>query len=155
MERERRHPHDDRRREGGHAEPQATPPHALLALQRSAGNRAVAGMLSRDKDAEDDRPTSITLGMGRLGVIPLDSTHFDRDHELGVAFVTSPIAPQFMGAAAKGEKFDTVWLSSPAMRSTMTDVYISRVTESGNTGGRRPLISATLNFAEIKHEPRT
>jgi hypothetical protein len=51
------------------------PAAAMLALRRSAGNRAVSGMLARDKDekAPDDTATATntTSQLGDLGVIPL------------------------------------------------------------------------------------
>ena len=147
---------DEPRRERGEPEgPRVpAPAEALLQLQRHAGNRAVAGMLARDPVPATRQATSVTMGMGDLGVIPLDSFHLEQARkEMQVSFGWSPIVPRFMNAAGRGEPFALVWISSPAMRTEMTAVYIGTVTTSGGEDPEDQIVSATLSFESIETKP--
>jgi hypothetical protein len=153
---------DDRRRDA--AEPRKRPAEPapadnILALQRIAGNRAVSGLLARDgnknepKD-EEEKGSTQTLGLGdEFGVIPLESANWElKRSELTVLFVENPLVSKLMEAHAKGKNFASVFLSTQRTMSRMASVYLSGVNTS-NDPGRRRLVTMTLNFKEVTHEP--
>lgn len=132
----------------------------MLALQRAAGNRAVSELLARDakKDMKDEpkveeRASTMTLGLGDLGVIPLDSVSSSSGTEIGVVFVNNPLIPKLLEAAAKGTKFPSAFLSTMGMMAKMTDVYISNLQLSGSAGGGLEFASMTLSFKTMVPEP--
>jgi hypothetical protein len=140
---------DDRRRDRDGERPPAPPPaDALLALQRGAGNRAVTGMLARDKDkAPEDTATSTTAQLGDIGVIPLDSASWDMPaKEVRIAFIGGRIGAKVMQASAEGKPLDPSWVSSPAAKSTLTGAIIS----SAQVDGDR--IYAGVSFEKVDHE---
>jgi hypothetical protein len=156
--REYKHPDDALRRERAarRAEPAQAPADAMLALQRSAGNRAVSGMLARDKAGEkapEDTATSTTTQLGDLGVIPLDSASWDANgKEVHIIFGQGPIVSAFMNAFAKGRPLDPAWVSSPVAKSTMTGALIASANVSGESEGKAGLVSATINFEKVEHD---
>jgi hypothetical protein len=152
---------DDRRRHAAEPRKRPTEPapaDSILALQRSAGNRAVSGILARDgtKDEpkKEERGSTMTLGLGDLGVIPLESASWrEKESELDVTFVNSPLASKLQEAAAKGKPFPSVFLSTWTMMSKMADVYISNFQLPTSGGEEQPIMVLSLNFKEVAHEP--
>jgi hypothetical protein len=143
-----------RRREERRADAAAAPADAVLALQRSAGNHAVAGMLARDKD---DKPppdaTSVTSQLGDLGVIPLDSASWDSDGKnVQIMFADGPLTTRVMDAMVKARPLDPAWISTPAMKSTMTGALIATAQASGPGGGHGGSVQATINFEKVDHD---
>ena len=128
----------------------------MLALQRSAGNRAVSGMLARDKTGEkapEDTATSVTTQLGDLGVIPLDSASWDANgKEVHIIFGQGPIVTAFMQAFTAGRPLNPAWVSSPVAKSTLTGALISSAHVSGESGGKSGLVSATINFEKVEHD---
>jgi hypothetical protein len=62
--------HEPRRREERPESTERPPPaHDVLALQRSAGNRAVSALLAREPKPEE--PPAATAALSKIGVIPL------------------------------------------------------------------------------------
>jgi hypothetical protein len=49
----------------------------VLALQRSAGNQAVSGMLARTPDTKEKAATGPTAKVGDIGTIPIESVNLD------------------------------------------------------------------------------
>jgi hypothetical protein len=131
------------------------PADALLDLQRSAGNHAVAGLLARDKDpkAPDDNATSITSQLGDLGVVPLDAANWDANgKDVHIVFGQGPIATRFMQAFTRGRPLDPAWVSTPAAKSTMTGALIAEAHLSESSGGKDGLVNATINFEKVEHD---
>lgn len=148
-ERERREAQDEAQRRGRRSDPAEAPPtDAVLALQRTAGNRAVTGMLARDK-APQDTATSTTSQLGDLGVVPLDAASWDANgKEVHIVFGQSEIVTKFMHAYTEGRALDPAWISSPVAKSTLTGALISQAQLSERTG----LVSASLNFEKVEHD---
>ena len=150
----RRHAAEDRERP-----PEPAPVASVLALQRAAGNRAVSGILARDgkKDQpkEEERGSTMTLGLGDFGVIPLESAAWRlKESELDVTMVESPLASKLQQAAATGRSFPSVFLSTWTMMSKMTEVYVSNFQLLASSGGEEQSIMVlSLNFKEVVHEP--
>lgn len=152
---------DDRRRHA--AEPrkrpaEPAPADSILALQRAAGNRAVSGLLARDgtkDEPKEERGSTMTLGMGDLGVIPLESASWrQKESELDVQFVSNPLVVKLNESSVMGKRFSKVFLSTWTMMSKMDDVYISSFQMPAPTGGQRDqLVVMTVNFTEVVHEP--
>ena len=77
--------HDDAARDrrsgsGGEREAPRAPqtvPDQVLALQRSAGNQAVSGMLARTPDTKEKAATGPTAEVGEIGTIPIESVNLD------------------------------------------------------------------------------
>lgn len=129
----------------------------MLALQRSAGNRAVSGILARDGKDEpkkEERGSTMTLGLGDLGVIPLESASWRQpESELDVSMVNNPLASKLQEASATGKHFASVFLSTWTMMSKMADVYITNFQLPTTSGGDDGIIVLSLNFKEVVHEP--
>jgi hypothetical protein len=148
----REHATPEEQRERRARRPAAAPPHPLLELQRTAGNRAVAGMLARQPQAEPaEAPAKgggYTLELGDLGTIPVIALSWEqRRNEVVITSPTGDYLPRLMQAAAQGRPFPVVVLAAPGVRSTMREVIISSVqTGSGE------VVTFTLNFKEIEHE---
>lgn len=152
------HPEDSAERERARrrSDAAAAPGDAVLALQRSAGNHAVAGLLARDKTdaAPEDSATSVTSQLGDLGVIPLDFANWDSNgKDVHIAFADGPITTQFMEAFTKGHALAPAWVSSPVAKSTLTGALIGSAQITGPSGGRRNgLVQATINFEKVDHD---
>jgi hypothetical protein len=164
---------DERRR----AEPE--PSAGVLELQRAIGNRAVTSLLARQppqsptappapQPVDHDRAATVTCGLGDdIGVIPVDSFSWGEGgspgsgvgpgkaevHEVSIVFVPNPAAPMIAEAAAKGTPIPSAFLSTTGMTATMSDVLLSRYSESGDTGSGGAVITVTLNFKDIEFKP--
>ena len=165
----RRHEHDQRRTEPATTRPreaEAQPADALLALQRSAGNRAVTGLLARQPSPTDSKPkpkqeraATSTLGLGdEIGVIPLDSASLgqaDRDgqvHDLNVTFVSNPALPMIQKAMLSGRPIPEGFYSSTSMKLQLKSIVITSMTTSDDHEGAQ-IISLSINFTSIEMEP--
>jgi hypothetical protein len=157
--REHRHPDEDRRREraGQPAGAAPAPADALLSLQRAAGNRAVAGMLARDKDDKDNKApeataTNTTTELGDLGVIALDSARWDANgKDVHIVFAQSSLDAKVMQAVADGRVLKPAWISSPAAKSTLTGAMIATARLAGESTGAG-FVYATVNFETVDHD---
>src|SRR5215213_9029496 len=71
----------DRRSDPGGEHPARREPRSaaeqVLALQRSAGNQAVSGMLARAPDTKEKAATGPTAKVGEIGTIPIESVNLD------------------------------------------------------------------------------
>lgn len=150
---------EERRRDPAKPAAARTPtaPEALIALQRQAGNRAVAGLLARDPTAgpaaEPAKGSALTLDMGEpIGSVPVLSASWARAGQ-GELVITCPMgdyAAKIMEAAAKGKVIAVVVLASPTVRSTMYEVVVSSYQVAGRDGASD--VSFTLNFSKAEHE---
>ena len=141
------------------AEPR--PAEALLALQRSAGNRAVAGMLARQPQPaptapkagpEQKKGATMTVGLGDELVIPVDSMQWKKETELAVVFEsTNPAVSDLHRAHLGGKHFETGFASTYALMSRLTDVIISGFTFSDT--GPDQMVSMELEAKSVDHQP--
>ena len=147
------------------AEPQ--PVDTLLALQRSAGNRAVSAMLARQPAPADSeakpkqaRAATSTLGLGEeLGVIPLDTATWGqadekgRLHELHVSFVHNPAVPALAEAMMKGKSIPEGFYSSRGGKITLSSIVITSLTYSQDLESGELMVSMSVNFTAAQAEP--
>jgi hypothetical protein len=156
---------DERRRreaEGETRAPEPVPPDSLLGLQRSAGNRAVSAMLSRQpggtagaeaEPMKEEKGATATLGLGEDQVIPIESYAWDfKASEVGVSFLVNPAASEIAEAAASGRPFATGFVSTYKMMSRMTDIVLTSY-QMSEGGGGAPMITIRVNFKDVTHEP--
>jgi hypothetical protein len=159
----RPHEHDQRRTDPATARPREPEPPAaeatVLALQRSAGNRAVSGLLARQPSPSRQKAATSTLGLGEvIGVIPLDSASIgeaDRDgtiHDLRVTFTGNPMVPKLSEMYAKGTPVDEGFYSSVGMKLTLKGIVITAMTVAEDHEGGGEIVSLSLNCASIEHE---
>ena len=159
-----RHDREQRRNDPAAAsprEPEPLPAEAtVLALQRTAGNRAVSSLLARQPGPGQRKPSTSTLGLGEdIGVIPLESANVgraDQDgnlHEITVIFVGNDLVPKLNEMFLKGTPVEEGFYSSAAMKLNLKGIMISgmTVTEDREHGGE--IVSLTLNCTSIQHEP--
>ena len=146
------------------AEPQ--PPHAVLALQRAAGNRAVSALLARQPTPTDSgakpkqsRAATSTVGLGEeIGVIPLDSASLgqaDRDgtvHDLHVTFVNNEAVPKIHEAMLKSKPIPEGFYSSTSMKLVLHSIVITSMTFSDDHEGGQ-IVSLSLNFTASEFQP--
>ena len=141
------------------AEPQ--PADTLLALQRSAGNRAVSAILSRQPlpaptapkaGPEQKKGATMTVGLGDEFVIPVDSMQWKKETELAVVFEgTNPAASDLYRAHLAGKHFETGFASTYALMSRLTDVMISGFMFSDT--GPDQVVSLELEAKSVEHQP--
>ena len=165
----RRHDPHPRRGEDAAAVPrdaETLPAEAsILELQRSAGNRAVSTLLSRQPAPADsrrppapERAATMTLGLGDdIGVIPLDSASWGESrkgtvHELFVTFADNPATPLIQQAAAQGKPIPSGFFSTSGAMSTFTDAVLTAMSMT-DAGGEGAMITLTVNFETIEHKP--
>ena len=159
----RRHEHDQRPTEPAPARPreaEAQPADALLALQRSAGNRAVSSLLARQPvptapktGPETKKAATMTVGLGEEFVIPVDSMQWDGKTKVTVIFDTNPATSDLFGAYTDGKRFDTGFASTYSLMSRLTEVFISNMSFSGPGGPDEPLTVMTLEAKTVDHQP--
>jgi hypothetical protein len=141
------------------AEPQ--PVEALLALQTSAGNHAVTGMLARQpvptapKPADTKKAATMTVGLGDEFVIPVDSMQWESETEVGVSFGSdNPATSALMHANASGKQFDTGFASTRALMSRLTDVVVSEFRIAVATGDAAEDVAwMRLAAKAVDHQP--
>jgi hypothetical protein len=137
---------------------------SVLALQRAAGNRAVSALLSRQPDTgggagtavpvNEERGSSVTVGLGDGIVIPLESYNWDlKASDLSIMFIDNPATTHLAQANIQGKHFATGFLSTVAMKSEMTDILVSSISYSQGDGSARPLVTVVLNFKTAEHNP--
>lgn len=178
----KRSPEPDRRREARRPqEPPEREPEPvaaeLLALQRSAGNRAVAAMLARDAKAppkpkdKDKAPPARAAGpritIAGVGEIPLESfqwgTHRgaggDQQQQVTEMVLTSKVGPHstdLWRSMSHGEAHDAeiVYPSKDGeLRITLKGAIVSSYTLSGD--GEDALEGWSLNFTGVEfHTPK-
>lgn len=156
------HPRDDAEREPRPPEPAAEA--SVLAFQRAAGNRAVSALLSRQPQdggvagtavpLNEERGTSVTVGLGDGIVIPLESYSWDlKGSELHIMFIDNPATTNLARANVQGTPFATGFLSTLGLKSDMTDVLVSSLSISEANGSAKALVSVVLNFKTVEHNP--
>jgi hypothetical protein len=154
-----REPDERRRRDSAAAPPRTPEPlESVLALQRSAGNRAVTSMLAREPTETEALPLSqtkgatATVGFGDDQVIPIDgyTWYLDRN-EVGIYFGSAAMSPELTAAAHQGKNFPKAFLSTTKMMARMTDVLITAYSTGGGSDGEA-MTTLTLNFKSVKHE---
>jgi hypothetical protein len=116
----------------------------VLALQRSAGNRAVGSLLAREPDTEekgdggqaDDKvPEGSAQGTVRfpdpIGSIPIESLQIKGDREVAIVVPMGPWAPKLVEYGQNGTFIATVVLKAAGFTITMQKVVIASVQQSG------------------------
>jgi type VI secretion system secreted protein Hcp len=153
--------------------PRRGPRNGVLALQRSAGNRAVGAILARQpgavEEAKDER-TRTSLVMPRIGTIDLESFTWGRQTppqgggpgkasftEIQVTSKVGEHSPELQRATADGRYFKQVEIfhynaSGAGVRIKLTDVMITSYSLGGSSGDRLPVESWTLSFAAAEHK---
>ena len=135
----------------------------VLALQRSAGNRAVAARLlvARDGTVPVDAGTkSATLSLDDLGAFEIEGFRWgtgapgarDDVHEVVVTARIGKLgkrASTLKKAAVDGRRFDHADLVQGAVVIHLRDVYISGY-ETGS-GSDDAIVTFTLNFGSIHY----
>jgi hypothetical protein len=149
--------HLPREREEEPLPPEQGPAVDLLQLQRSAGNRAVAAMLSRQPTEE--KAATMTAGLGDdIGVIPLDSFSWGSTgnpgstgaighqevHEVSISFSHNPASAAIARAVSEGTPIENAFISTSTTTVDFTDVLLTGY-QDGDRGS-----TVTLNFASMK-----
>src|SRR5262245_44763647 len=131
----------------------------LLALQRTAGNRAVGRMLQRQPtgptpfDSKGDDAVSATLIMeDPIGVLPLVSFSRGKESEIHVTVPSTALDGTLMQYSLEGRKFEHVKISTRTFDLELDDVFISSC-DTSRAGSDR-LVNMTLNFGAITFTPR-
>jgi hypothetical protein len=129
-------------REGTEIEPVA---HAVLRLQRSAGNHAVSALLAREPDraaagkkegdagSGDDGPVNTTLTMpDPIGVLPLESFSVDgHAGQIEVTVASTAADAALFQHASSGQMVASATISARGFTLTLTEVLISMIQVSG------------------------
>ena len=150
--------------------PEPSPADALLGLQRSAGNRAVGALLSRQPSptapktppAQEDRAATMTAGLGdNIGVIPIDTFSWGETgltttpvagkssfKEITIGFGPNAAVPAIAQAAVNGEYIGKAFVSTQKMTVDFDDVVLTSYHQNGD-GGPGTTYNVTLNFASM------
>jgi hypothetical protein len=169
--------HDERHPEQSPQEPreiEAEPAERVLALQRSAGNRAVSALLARDgaKPADKAKPepaavTGARVSLPGIGTIPLLSVSLgatpgggaigrgEAERQAREVFVSSKVGEHSAGLmrATLDGKPMAVEVIIPSGKSTVRLKLTGALVSSYNTSGEGPAAIETwaLNFQAIEH----
>ena len=159
----RRHEPADRRdtaRGPSPGEPEPQPADTLLALQRSAGNRAVSAMLARQptptapKAKPDAKAATMTVGLGEEFVIPVDSMSWEGDKAVSVVFDgTNPATPELLRAHQSGKHYETGFASTRALITKLSGVLVTEFRLSGVGDVPNSPVSMKLEAEEADHQP--
>jgi hypothetical protein len=124
----------------------------LLALQRTAGNRAVSRMLAQRQatqaDTKNDAVTATIIMDERIGVLPLLNFAKEKDAEVHVTVPSTDHDADLFRYSAQGKKLDHVKISTQTFQLVLDDVYITSIQSSGS--GPEAYVSMTLSSAETK-----
>jgi hypothetical protein len=136
----------------------------VLALQRSAGNQAVSGMLARAPDTKEKAAAGPTAKVGDIGTIPIDSVSLDvgrlagaggagtkRDEppkELTLTSLIGKHSADLQKAAIDGTAMD-VEIRIPHGKTTVVITVKNAMVSSYNASGERE--SWQLNAQSISH----
>jgi type VI protein secretion system component Hcp len=156
-----------------HEQPQAVPPVAerLLALQRSAGNRAVGAVLARAPDTKEKPKAPAATGYAAtlpgIGTIELQSLSFgsdrtspggggggDRDQsprEMTFSSKVGEHSTKLQQALGDGRAMDVVVTMPGGVKLTLKGAIVSSYS-AGAGGGGDTLETWTLNFVGIEQE---
>ena len=152
--------------------PRRRPRNGVLALQQSAGNRAVGAALARQpgtKEApkEQERHTSHVLlpGIGRIELVSFQwGEHKGRDREDAPAFnelvlttTSGKHSTALMQAAVKGTTFKELEIvhysaSGAGIRLKLTDVMLVSYNVGGGSASDKPVETWTITFGTVKQE---
>ena len=131
----------------------------LLALQRTAGNRAVGRMLQRQPtgptpfDVKKDDAVSATLIMDDpIGVLPLVSFSRGKESEVHVTVPSTVLDSTLLQYSLEGRKFEHVKISTRTFDLELDDVYISSFDTS--RAGPDRLVHMALNHRAMTFTPR-
>ena len=141
----------------------AAPAHPLLALQQSAGNRAVTGMLAREEaKAEQPRHAVEIEGIGRIPVVSFSfgqprnvaGTGGQRgeavQNEVTLQSTQGPHSPRLLTAVDRGTHWDKVVLEGGGARWTFTDAFAASYQAGGRRDEESPTESWTLMAAKME-----
>jgi hypothetical protein len=135
---------------------------AVLGLQHSAGNRAVAALLARQPSpakAAGERGATMTLGLGEdIGVLPLESASWDPSsrsagRDLHVTCVLSAATQKVQEAASKGTTIPEGFFSTTGGKALLKGILITGTTTSEGNQSGRPNVSFSLTFDSVEFEP--
>ena len=161
-----RRPGEEEERLADEPQAPAKPAEQLIALQRSAGNRAVTAMLGREATAEpaDTRRQPARTGryavLEGIGTIPLLSASLDTARmggsgsggrsdkldvkEIHLSSAVGPHSPDLDRAASAGPPMDVEIVLGPKVRLKLKGALISSYSASAEVE------SWSLNFASIR-----
>jgi hypothetical protein len=94
----------------GRRSPSATPLASVLALQRGAGNRAVAGLLARDPKTAEKKETRVAIFPG-IGEIPLEGFQLPANHP-GSTGSARPAPKEVILSSKSGPHSQLLWRES-------------------------------------------
>ena len=156
------------------APPARTAADDVLALQRSAGNRAVSAMLAREPapaDAKAPPAAAATAKLSGVGTIPLLSVSFDAGRgippptgrggdreaagprEIVVTSRQGKHSSLLAKAAVSGGPMTVeIVMGQGKLMLTLENALISSYSTSGGAEGEGGLESWTLNFSAMKQE---
>jgi hypothetical protein len=157
--------HDEEREAQERDQPVATAApisHAarMLALQRTAGNHAVAAMLARDAAPKQEPAHALAIVEG-LGTIPLESVALGEAHkggsrekpvttrEVGVMSKRGDHSMALQLASQNGTAFEVELLIGEKLRVKLHKALIVSFSVNGR-GGEGPMESWTLNAESIE-----
>jgi hypothetical protein len=125
---------------------------AVLALQRTAGNRAVSAMLARQETA--DAPAALDAGgaasggssltLGDIGPIPVTTASLRGADSIEVVLELGPDAQRLFAAAQAGRMFPRAVVTINSVQVTLSKVMMSS-----------PQVSNGLMLVTLQGESRT
>ena len=163
---------DDERERRPRAEPSARPAEApgdgVLALQRSAGNRAVAALLARAPDTKEKAPAPEATGsrvtLSDIGTIALESVSWgeqrvksppereeDKSGEIHLSSVVGSHSPRLLNAATNGTPMDAevvITSGGRTMRLKLKSAIVASYHQG--SGGEGSVETWTLNYASAE-----
>lgn len=160
MRRIREHERESRERGEGSAPAPISHAARIIALQRTAGNHAVAAMIARDAAPRQAEPTYGLAVLDGIGTIPLLSVSYAEPqrgtgaqpvelHDVQVMSKVGEHSSQLQRAAQQGEAFEAEVLAGDKVRLKLHKAAITAFSEGDGHGGEA-IDSWTLNAANIE-----
>ena len=158
---------EEQRREPREQPPEQSAAERVLALQRSAGNQAVTGLLARDtkpKEKEKTAAPGAQATLSGIGTIALRSVSFppqagrpgdpkDGPRELVFTSDVGEHSAKLMRASLDGKAMTVEIVMPGGMTLKLEGAIVGSYSTSSGGGGRDELESWTLNFASIEQQP--
>jgi hypothetical protein len=126
---------------------------ALLRLQETAGNQAVA-QLARQAAPPKTQPTTTggaTVEIEDIGTLKALSISLAEKNTLHVTAETSDLSPILMKYAAEGKKIPKVVVRLAGVTYTLTDVYVSNFS-TGGSGNSNPVDQIAFTYGNLESD---
>jgi len=158
--------HDEERAAEERDKPSAPAPISsaarILALQRTAGNHAVAALLAREAKPKQPEPAQAVAFVGGLGSIPLlavglgeahkggDREHPTTSRDIPVMSKQGEFSAALALASQRGDVFEVELFVGDKVRIKLHKAMIASFSTANGSGGDGPMDSWTFNAESIE-----